>query len=684
MKINHLPLIVASAAILLFSSYTLMYPTGAPAAKTGSPGDGSNCTSCHGGTATTTPNCITTTIPVSGYVAGQVYAITATNPLTGSGKYGFEVSPQNVAGTQLGTLAAGSGSQLVGGTKYVTHTNANSSTKVWTFNWTAPAAGTGPVTFYAAFAKGANNNVTLSNLTVQEAAATPAAAGPISGPTTGCANGTATYSIATIAGATSYVWTVTGASISSGAGTTSITVSFGSSATTVNLSVYGSNSAGNGAPSNLSVTVNAAPAATSAITGSATPCQTSSQTYSVTNVSGVSYNWTVPSGSSITSGQGTNSINVTVGGTNGDISVVPSNNCGAASATVLPVTVSPAAAQTSNIIGSGSPCQSSTQTYSVTQVSGITYDWTVPSGSSITSGQGTNSINITVGGNSGNVSVIPSNACGAGPATNLPLNVGIIPSQTSSISGSATPCQSTAQNYSVNNVTGVNYSWTVPSGAVINSGQGTNAINVTLGSSSGNVSVTPSNSCGNGNITSLPITIALAPTTPSTPTGPDQVDLRLTTSSDYTTSVGATSYAWKLSPTSAGSISGTTSSSLVTWSMSFLGAAEISVKGQNACGESSWSMVKTTQVINTTSVEVDKKVIDVTVDNVQHQFILTCSTANPHTTFIVVDLTGKELMHADLLLSGIARINHHLNPGIYLVEMKNSGVVYKKKLALNW
>ena len=170
MKIKHLPWILSSAAILLFGSFALMYPSGAPAAVTGSPGDGVNCTQCHGGTATTSTGLITSNIPAGGYVAGQSYQITATNNLTGSGKYGFEVSPQNSIGIQLGTLVAGTGSKLVtGGTKYITQSNASSTTSSWTFSWIAPQVGTGPVTFYGAMAKNYPGPVTLSSLTVQEA-----------------------------------------------------------------------------------------------------------------------------------------------------------------------------------------------------------------------------------------------------------------------------------------------------------------------------------------------------------------------------------------------------------------------------------------------------------------------------------------------------------------------------------
>lgn len=176
--------LVVGLAFTLFGAFETMNPNGAPAGMTGSPGDGDNCTSCHGGTATTTASLITSNIPASGYIPGTTYTITATNSLTGSGKMGFEVSPQNAAGDLLGTLTAGPGSKLIGGGKYVTHSNANSTTNSWTFSWTAPVAGTGTVTFYGAFARNKPGPVTLSSLIVQEAASLPGSAGPISGPNT--------------------------------------------------------------------------------------------------------------------------------------------------------------------------------------------------------------------------------------------------------------------------------------------------------------------------------------------------------------------------------------------------------------------------------------------------------------------------------------------------------------------
>ncbi len=128
-------------------------PDGAPAGRTGSPGDGGatcQASGCHSGSPATVANIITSNVPVTGYVPATTYTITVT--VTGTGKKGFQVSPQNTAGTLLGTLTAGTGTKIVS-TKYVTHTSAkNTSSAVWTFQWKAPAAGTGNVTFYGAFA----------------------------------------------------------------------------------------------------------------------------------------------------------------------------------------------------------------------------------------------------------------------------------------------------------------------------------------------------------------------------------------------------------------------------------------------------------------------------------------------------------------------------------------------------
>ena len=137
-------------------SFEILRTNGSPGAKTGSPGDGSDCTSCHAGTSQNANDWISTTIPGSGYVAGSTYTITATATHAGAGKFGFELTAEDQSNAKTGTFVInGAGTQLVNNNKAVTHTSGGTTpsgdSRAWTMDWTAPASGTGNVTFYAAF-----------------------------------------------------------------------------------------------------------------------------------------------------------------------------------------------------------------------------------------------------------------------------------------------------------------------------------------------------------------------------------------------------------------------------------------------------------------------------------------------------------------------------------------------------
>jgi hypothetical protein len=157
---------------------------GAPSGATGSPGDGVNNTcgrsGCHTGSAVTSQaNWITSTIPAAGYTPGATYTITATATYAGAVRFGFEISPQDISGNYMGTLVVTSSTttQIIGG-KYMTHksagTTGSTGSHVWTFNWTAPVSGSGPVTFYGSFnctnndTHDTGDHIYTSNLAVTE------------------------------------------------------------------------------------------------------------------------------------------------------------------------------------------------------------------------------------------------------------------------------------------------------------------------------------------------------------------------------------------------------------------------------------------------------------------------------------------------------------------------------------
>lgn len=128
---------------------------GSPGGYSGSPADGNRtCGNCHGGNANpaTQPGIIASNIPVAGYTPGSVYTLTLTADHLGKVKYGFELSASNSGGTSLGGFIHTTSFTRAVITKNATHTTAGtaapSGSRTWTLDWTAPASGTGTVTFY--------------------------------------------------------------------------------------------------------------------------------------------------------------------------------------------------------------------------------------------------------------------------------------------------------------------------------------------------------------------------------------------------------------------------------------------------------------------------------------------------------------------------------------------------------
>jgi len=168
MKSKALLFIPLATFLLLIYGFggKVKWPGGSPGGYTGSPGDGKDCTNCHGGNASQVAGWITSDIPPEGYIPGETYTISLS--VSGTGDKGFEVSPQDLQGNLLGSLIDGPDIHLVAGNTAVTHDDATSANpSQWQFGWIAPEEGTGDVTFYGAFT--VNKPVTrLSTLVAQE------------------------------------------------------------------------------------------------------------------------------------------------------------------------------------------------------------------------------------------------------------------------------------------------------------------------------------------------------------------------------------------------------------------------------------------------------------------------------------------------------------------------------------
>lgn len=157
-----------AALYIVFTGSSSGRATAANADNTGAPGSSQTCGSCHTGgsygtvTASIQIFAAGTNTPVSAYVGGTTYDMKVT--ITASSGtpvgYGFQMTclttPGNApvaAANTYTNLASNVKEKLVAsgsfnGRRFVEHNNVTNN-NIFAFSWTAPAAGTGSVKFYA-------------------------------------------------------------------------------------------------------------------------------------------------------------------------------------------------------------------------------------------------------------------------------------------------------------------------------------------------------------------------------------------------------------------------------------------------------------------------------------------------------------------------------------------------------
>ena len=125
---------------------------------------------------------------------------------------------------------------------------------------------------------------------------------------------------------------------------------------------------------------------------------------------------------------------------------------------------------------------------------------------------------------SSSISVTANNICGS--SAPLIKTLTAQPGQPNVITGpvSVQPLKNKLV-YSVLAIPGLTYTWSVPSGASIDSGQNTSSINVTWGSIAGNVTVQAANSCGISPATNLYVNVLSGDITPSIASLPAFADI---------------------------------------------------------------------------------------------------------------------------------------------------------------
>ncbi|MEL7532751.1 MAG: family 16 glycosylhydrolase [Bacteroidota bacterium] len=211
-------------------------------------------------------------------------------------------------------------------------------------------------------------------------------------------------------------------------------------------------------------------------------------TYETFAISGADYIWTVPASANIVAGQGTNAIQVDWGCTAGDITLELQTDCDTAMLSYSVANFAELAIEGASLVAESQAAL----TYEVAAVDGGIYTWTVPADANIISGQGTNAITLDWGCSAGEVVVAVNGSCSNPLSDTIQVDL-----RANSVTGFATVSEnSLGRVYSIEPVIGATYTWAVPTGATIVSGQGTSAIVVDFGTEGGLLKVIVNSACG--------------------------------------------------------------------------------------------------------------------------------------------------------------------------------------------
>ena len=361
----------------------------------------------------------------------------------------------------------------------------------------------GQIRVYSVSDCGINSGMRILNVH-----STPAAPGLVTGSTAACDGNTYIYTVAVVPGASSYTWVLpTGMTVTPATPTDQNLISVDVDATFSGGDVCVTAATSCGGPSAAScLTVGTTPAATGEILGNVVVCAgDAGVVYTIESVPGVgTYNWTVPADITITAGQGTTTITVDVGGgfTSGQICVEGQNECGdAGTASCLDVSTTPVAAD--SITTSINFCPGSTRILTVSEVTGAaSYTWTVPAGLTIVSGQGSANLTVEIDNafTSGSVCVTATSPCGNdGTQYCQVIDAGAPPATPTNITSNGIVCPGLEAEFTIPNAPGTGvFTWTVPAGMTIVTGQGAPTLTAAVdpGFVSGDVCITLSSGCG--------------------------------------------------------------------------------------------------------------------------------------------------------------------------------------------
>ena len=273
---------------------------------------------------------------------------------------------------------------------------------------------------------------------------------------------------------------------------------------TTSYTVSVTDNASHTASQSVQVAIIPIPASPGPISGQPSVCKNTTTSHSIAAVpNATTYTWAVPAGATIVSGQGTSTLTVGWTTIGGDLSVTAGNECGTSAASVKNISVIDPPPAPSYINGPNSVCRNSPAVFSVDSIPGVLgFYWTTPAGVVIDSGQTTSTIYVRWGLASGEISVEAQNICGSSPLKTKVVPITPSPGPAGAISGRDTVCMGKGGYvYTVATITAADrYIWTLPTGASITDGDGTQAITIKFSATavSGDLVAKGANACDTG------------------------------------------------------------------------------------------------------------------------------------------------------------------------------------------
>jgi gliding motility-associated-like protein len=337
--------------------------------------------------------------------------------------------------------------------------------------------------------------------------------------------------------------------------------------------------------------------------GNQTVCNTStSEIYTVQSEANVQwYTWDIPATASFNGTSYTNSVDINWNGIPGSISVSANGMCETSPTVTRTVVIVSQSQQPDAILGPTTVCANEAGvTYSIqTPETGATYQWTKPSDATITSGGTGSTITVKFGSAGGTISAIANGACGPSASRSITIAVTPLPAAPGAIICPTKVCEGQTMTAQVPNTAGITYTWTIPSGWNMTSGQGTNSITATVGTTSGDISVTAKSSCGTSSATNQTVTVSPNGET-LTITGTDKI---CPGADGFTYTVagvtGASNFVWS-APVDAVITSGNGTASI---DVDFgANSGNISVTANNACGAHTASLAISFEQLITSNV----------------------------------------------------------------------------------